>query len=367
MFGRGAGCVAGLLLAVTPISVAVDRSNNTESCLIVVLLLAAWIAMRAAETMRAGLLCLSMTVVGVGFNVKMGAALALAPTLVLAYFLFDPKRSLTRWAAQATAAGLVLIATSLAWVTIYDLTPVDQRPYVGSTSGNSMLELTLLHNGAARFIRPSQKSGEMQNANPDRTADNSDTATDREARVRLWDDSPTGILRLFRPQQAGQMTWWLPVALAGAFLGWRRKTDTDATRRRRIGIAVCGGWVATYWLLFSFAGGPFHTYYLAAACPAAGRARRDRCFGIVAPVEDGRRSPAGSAGDPVGGGGVADLILLPRKFRSRRTAGLPGCGSFPPRRWFSAGLCVLHRPCPLQPGRGGTPPRQRQGVHRASP
>ena len=40
-FGEAAGLLAALFLALTPISVAVDRSNNTESCLVLVLLLAA--------------------------------------------------------------------------------------------------------------------------------------------------------------------------------------------------------------------------------------------------------------------------------------------------------------------------------------
>src|SRR5262245_42725733 len=38
-FGEPAGLLAALFLAITPISVAVDRSTNTESCLVLVLLL----------------------------------------------------------------------------------------------------------------------------------------------------------------------------------------------------------------------------------------------------------------------------------------------------------------------------------------
>jgi 4-amino-4-deoxy-L-arabinose transferase-like glycosyltransferase len=40
-FGEFAGLVAALALALTPVAVAVDRSNNTESCLVLALLLAA--------------------------------------------------------------------------------------------------------------------------------------------------------------------------------------------------------------------------------------------------------------------------------------------------------------------------------------
>ena len=48
-FGVAAGLLAALVLALSPVSVAVDRSNNTESCLVLVLLLAAWALIRAIE------------------------------------------------------------------------------------------------------------------------------------------------------------------------------------------------------------------------------------------------------------------------------------------------------------------------------
>ena len=48
-FGAAAGLLATLFLALTPVSVAVDRSSNTDSCLVLVLLLAAWALIGAAE------------------------------------------------------------------------------------------------------------------------------------------------------------------------------------------------------------------------------------------------------------------------------------------------------------------------------
>jgi 4-amino-4-deoxy-L-arabinose transferase-like glycosyltransferase len=77
-----AASLSAALLAIAPAAVAVDRSNNMESCLIVVLLCATWLALRAVETGKARPFLLSMVLLGVGFNVKMGAALALAPALV---------------------------------------------------------------------------------------------------------------------------------------------------------------------------------------------------------------------------------------------------------------------------------------------
>ncbi|MBV8494849.1 MAG: glycosyltransferase family 39 protein, partial [Alphaproteobacteria bacterium] len=70
-FGELAGLGAALALAFMPISVAVDRSNNTESCLVLVLLFAAWAAIRALETARPRYLLLWAVAVGIGFNTKM--------------------------------------------------------------------------------------------------------------------------------------------------------------------------------------------------------------------------------------------------------------------------------------------------------
>ena len=152
-FGRTAAISAALALAITPVSIAVDRSNNTESCLIAVLLAATWLAMRAAETGRLALYCGAMAVLGVGFNVKMGAALVLAPVFALAFSLASRSAPLIWHVSRQAIAGVVLIVVSLSWVTAFDLTPAGERPYAGSTRHNSMLELALKHNGTDRFLK----------------------------------------------------------------------------------------------------------------------------------------------------------------------------------------------------------------------
>jgi 4-amino-4-deoxy-L-arabinose transferase-like glycosyltransferase len=85
VFGAGAGLLAGLVLAVTPICVAVDRDNLPDSALVLVLLLAAWALTLAAETGRLKPLLLATALVGVGFNTKMLAAFVVLPTFYLWY------------------------------------------------------------------------------------------------------------------------------------------------------------------------------------------------------------------------------------------------------------------------------------------
>ena len=143
-----AGLCAALLLAVMPVAVAVDRSNNTNSWLVFFLLLAAAAALRG----RGLSLVAAMALLGVAFNVKMLAALICGPALLTGWWLagtLDWRRRLG-WMA---AAGVTLGVVSLAWAVAFDLTPKDSRPYAGSSHDNSMLELIVVHNGLERFVR----------------------------------------------------------------------------------------------------------------------------------------------------------------------------------------------------------------------
>jgi 4-amino-4-deoxy-L-arabinose transferase-like glycosyltransferase len=80
-------------------------------------------------------------------------------------------------------------------------------------------------------------------------------------------DTPVGLLRLFRRRLAGQAAWWLPVALVGVVLGWYGTRRPERRQRQRIMIAAWSGWIALNGLVFSFAGGVVHYYYLAVLAP----------------------------------------------------------------------------------------------------
>jgi len=240
-WGRTAASVAALSLALSPVNVAVDRSNNTESCLILVLLAGAWLGMRAAETGRLATLCAAMAAIGIGFNVKMGAALVLAPVLALTFSLARPGAPVTWHLGRQTIAGIVLVAVALSWAIFFDLTPVRDRPYAGSTRHNSMLELALVHNGAARFVAMSTPA-----ANPAISSPSGEKvpATTEVRQPVMTDDSPTGPLRLFRPRAAAQFAWLLPLALVGLILAWADagSPGTPASRRISAGVWTCIRW-----------------------------------------------------------------------------------------------------------------------------
>lgn len=238
-FGVAAGLTAALLLAVTPIAVAIDRSNNADSWLVFFLLLATVLASRG----RGLSFVLAMVLLGIAFNVKMLAALVCGPALVAGYLAaapFDWRRHLL-WLSSGAAA---LMVVGLFWATAFDLTPRDHRPYAGSSTGNSMLELIVVHNGLERFVRP-EPPPRAQTRTP-------------APRYEAYDDIPAGALRLAHPMLAGQFAWVLPLALLGAVLAWRR---------RRASVVLWGSWALAYGIVYSAAGGIFHLYYLATLAP----------------------------------------------------------------------------------------------------
>jgi 4-amino-4-deoxy-L-arabinose transferase-like glycosyltransferase len=86
-FGDCAAILAALFLALTPIAVAVDRSNNTDSMLVLVLLDAVCMLPRRDDQAAPQRLVSAMALVGVAFNVKMLAAFGVLPGFVASYAL----------------------------------------------------------------------------------------------------------------------------------------------------------------------------------------------------------------------------------------------------------------------------------------
>src|SRR3954454_14248618 len=85
-FGPVAGILAALVLAVTPIAVAVERTNNSDGLLVLTVLVGAWAVIRAVETGRLRWLLVGAVMVGVGFNIKMLEAFLVLPAFYLLYF-----------------------------------------------------------------------------------------------------------------------------------------------------------------------------------------------------------------------------------------------------------------------------------------
>src|SRR5688572_17727411 len=95
-FGRAGGFVAGLVLALMPIAVAISRHNNPDALLILCSVAALWAVVRALEDGRTRWLVLVGICVGLGFEAKMAAALMVVPGIAAAYLWVAPRG---RWTA----------------------------------------------------------------------------------------------------------------------------------------------------------------------------------------------------------------------------------------------------------------------------
>src|SRR5207253_818331 len=102
------GFLAALALALTPVAVAVERTNGVDTWLMLTLLLAAWAMTLAAEKGRLKPLLVAMALVGVAFNIKMLAAFVVLPAFYLLYLGTAPVRWQKRLVHLSLASVVLL-------------------------------------------------------------------------------------------------------------------------------------------------------------------------------------------------------------------------------------------------------------------
>ncbi len=148
-FGPAAGVASALALAVYPSFVAVSRDNGVDPLLILLMILACGVGLRAIETGRLRTLLGCAVLVGLAFNTKTLAAYLVVPGLGLGCLVCAPG-SFARRCAHLLAAGAVLLVVSVSWSAVVELTPASQRPFVGGSIDNTEHNLTFDYNGFGR-------------------------------------------------------------------------------------------------------------------------------------------------------------------------------------------------------------------------
>jgi 4-amino-4-deoxy-L-arabinose transferase-like glycosyltransferase len=254
-FGRVAGTIAGLTLALTPTAVAVFRHNNPDALLMLCSTVAVWALVKALEDSRTRWLVVSGVAVGLGFETKMATALLVAPAIVAAWLWFRPD-GLRRALGQLTAFGASAVAVGLAWPVLVWLTPAADRPWISGTSDNSIWSLILGYNGLGRVFGQSGGPGGGMGGGPGGGMGGGNSMFGGEA----------GPLRLLNEALGSQGGWLLGLALGGGLIVLlaTRLRRTDA---RSAWLIAVGGSFLTTAVAFSFASGIFHPYYVSALAP----------------------------------------------------------------------------------------------------
>jgi 4-amino-4-deoxy-L-arabinose transferase-like glycosyltransferase len=251
-FGRAAGFVGGLALALTPITVAISRHNNPDALLVLCCVAALWCALRALQDGRTRWLVLAGVCVGLGFETKMLVALVVVPGIALAYLLVAPRGRL-RAVRQLLAGGAAMLVVGGAWPLLVALTPASDRPWISGTSDNSILSLIFEYNGVGRVDGQSGGPGGAPGG-----GGGGGSVFGGEA----------GPLRLLNSALGGQAGWLLGFALLSA-LGLLVATRLRRRDARTGWLVAVGGAFAVTAVLFSAASGIFHPYYVSLLAPFA--------------------------------------------------------------------------------------------------
>jgi 4-amino-4-deoxy-L-arabinose transferase-like glycosyltransferase len=249
--GPAAGLIAGAVLALTPVATLMFRYDNPDALLVLLLVLAAYAISRAVESGRTRWLALTGALLGFGFLTKMLQAFLVLPAFALVYLIAGPPRLGRRIRQLLVGAAAVVVAAGW-WVAIVMLTPAADRPYVGGSTNDSILQLTFGYNGLGRLT--GNEAGAVGPATRSTTAFG----------------GPAGLTRLFSSTMGSQASWLIPAALIGLVaLLWlsRRSPRTDRTRAAAL---IWGGWLALTGLVFSYMSGIIHPYYTIALAPAIG-------------------------------------------------------------------------------------------------
>ncbi|WP_327632899.1 glycosyltransferase family 39 protein [Kribbella sp. NBC_00482] len=257
--GENVALLAALIFALTPVTVVINRDNNPDTLLVLLLVGAAYAVTRsvqaASDRRRTTWLLWCAFFVGCGFLTKMLQAWIVVPAIALA-FLVGTTGPMKRRILDLLGAGGVLVVSSFWWVALHDWWP-GSKPYVGGSADGSAWDLIVGYNGFGRIFGGDQGGG-MVIGSPN-----------GETKAGSFGGDP-GLFRMFNDVVGGQISWLLPLALfvlaVVSVAGVRHRAVADPAGRA--GWVLWGGWLLITALVFSFAKGIMHPYYTTAMAPA---------------------------------------------------------------------------------------------------
>lgn len=275
-FGSFPALFSAFCLAITPIFVAASRNNTIDNLLVLSLLLGCYSVLIAAETGKLKYLILSVVIIGIGFNIKMVEAYMVAPAVYITYLLTSTLSYKIK-IKHLIIASVVLLVVSVSWAVTVDLVPKPDRPFIGSSTNNSVMELIIGHNGLERLgislknTKVNHNKGVIQqnkNFNENKKIINSSDKNSKMIENR--NKSNTGIFRLFTYNNLSEeISWLLPFAILGFFAAALvEKFKFPFDNRKKLSLLLWITWLITEFIYFSFSKNVTHTYYLTTMAPA---------------------------------------------------------------------------------------------------
>ena len=256
--GPGAGLIAGAALAVTPVAASMFRYNNPDALLVLLLVIAAYLMVRAIESARSRWIVLAGVVLGLAFLTKMLQAFLVVPGFALAFLVAAPV-GLWHRVGKLAAGAAAMIATAGSFLMLVSLWPADSRPYIGGSTDNSLLQLALGYNGIQRVTGGEGPVGGPGDGGP---------GGGPGGGANLFFGGDPGLTRLFGASMGTEASWLLPAAVIGLVAGLWFTRRTARTGSVRASLLLWGGWLLVAGGVFSFMDGIIHPYYTVALAPA---------------------------------------------------------------------------------------------------
>ncbi|MBS9338586.1 phospholipid carrier-dependent glycosyltransferase [Fructobacillus sp. M2-14] len=157
-FGLWAGRTAALVMTITPTVVANSRTNNMDAILVFFLLLAVFTLTRAVKKRSLWLVFLAFATIGIAFNIKMLQAFMVLPAMLFYYWIASRKTFKKKTVGLLTAIVSLTLFT-VAYPVAVDSVSSNNRPYIGSSQSNSLLELAFGYNGTERLLGQTSGTG----------------------------------------------------------------------------------------------------------------------------------------------------------------------------------------------------------------
>jgi 4-amino-4-deoxy-L-arabinose transferase-like glycosyltransferase len=150
LWGVAAALAAALVMCVLPVEVITARSDTMDAVMMLLIIAALLMLVRAAESGRTAWLLGAAAALGLAFDVKLLESVVALPALAAIACLGLPSPPARRL-AQLAVAGAVYVVVALSWLTATLLVPEHQRPYaIGSTNGSAW-NAAFVFNGSDRL------------------------------------------------------------------------------------------------------------------------------------------------------------------------------------------------------------------------
>ncbi|WP_442942746.1 ArnT family glycosyltransferase [Nocardia sp. NBC_01503] len=258
---RGAGLLAGLTLAVTPVVALMFRFNNPDAVMVLLMTAAAYCTIRALPKASMRWLMLAGVALGFAFLAKMLEGLMVLPALGLAYLVVAPTTLRSRFTHLFAAAGALIISSGW-YVLLTMLWPQDSRPYLAGSKDNTFMDLVLGYNGFARYLGHNHMGGRSPFELPE------GYEIPHGIEQRFGGGFGSGRDRMFTGEIGFEISWLLPAALLAFVLVLIARGRLPRTDLVRGAALVFGLWLVIDGIAFSGMKGGMHAYYTLAVAPA---------------------------------------------------------------------------------------------------